>query len=144
MGVGRLEGSGEPEQAYTLATEIFREELQKTSAVSEVAILREERLDESGQIRRLKTRPELIGVGDKLGPGAAEVDLASEPVEGLQLLVKGQEGFMSALAVAPNGGMLRTQNMYIRKLIVGPWAKGKIDIDALVADNVEATAEAVG
>ncbi len=34
--------------------------------------------------------------------------------------------------------------MYIRKLIVGPWAKGKIDIDALVADNVEATAEAVG
>ena len=66
MEVGRLEGAGEPEQAYTLTTEILREELQKTSAVSEVAILREERHDESGQIRRLKTRPELLSVGDKL------------------------------------------------------------------------------
>ncbi|CAN5720272.1 hypothetical protein BH24ACT22_BH24ACT22_04580 [soil metagenome] len=67
LGVARLEGSGAPEKAYTLATEIFREELDKVSAAGEVAILREERLDESGQLRRLKTRPELLSVGDRLG-----------------------------------------------------------------------------
>lgn len=143
LGVARLEGSGAPEKAYTLATEIFREELEKVSAAGEVAILREERLDESGQIRRLKTHPEILSVGDKLGGGTAKVDLAVEPVEGLQLLIKGQEGSISALAVAPGGSMLRTPDMYMRKLIVGPRAKGKIDIDAPVADNIEAIAEAV-
>lgn len=143
LGVARLEGSGSPEKAYTLATEVFREELEKVSAAGEVAILREERLDESGQMRRLKTRPEVLSVGDRLGGDEPEVDLAVEPVEGLQLLIKGQEGSISALAVAPNGSMLRTPDMYMRKLIVGPRAKGKIDIDAPVTDNIEAIAEAV-
>lgn len=144
LGVARLEGSGAPEKAYTSATEAFREELEKVSVAGEVAILREERLDESGQIRRLKTRPEILSVGDTLGGDVPEVDLAVEPVEGLQLLIKGQEGSIAALAVAPGGSMLRTPDMYMRKLIVGPQAKGKIDIDASVADNVEAIADAVG
>lgn len=140
--MARLEGSGTPEKAYTLATEAFREELDKVSLAGEVAILREERLDESGRIRRLKTRPEVMSVGDKLGTGDAETDLAVEPVEGLQLLIKGQEGSISALAVAQHGHMLRVPDMYMRKLIVGPRAKGKIDIDAPVSENIGAIAEA--
>lgn len=143
LGVARLEGSGAPEKAYTLATEVFHEELERVSAAGEVAILREERLDESGRMRRLKTHPEILSVGDRLGGDTAEVDLAVEPVEGLQLLIKGQDGSISALAVAPSGSMLRTPDMYMRKLIVGPRAKGKIDIDAPVADNIEAIAEAL-
>jgi fructose-1,6-bisphosphatase II len=67
-----------------------------------------------------------------------------EPVEGLDLLIKGQEGSMSALAVAPEGTMLRTPDMYMSKLIVGPRSKGEIDIDAPVGENVEAIAKAVG
>ena len=67
LGVARLEGSVASEKAYTLATEIFRGELEKVSAAGEVTILREERLDESGQVRRLKTYPEILGVGDRLG-----------------------------------------------------------------------------
>ena len=144
LAVARLEGSGSPERAYTLATEVFREELEKVSTAGEVAILREERLDESGQVRRLKTHPEILSVGDRLGGDEPGVDLAVEPVEGLQLLIKGQEGSISALAVARNGCMLRTPDMYMRKLIVGPSAKGKIDIDAPVTDNIEAIAEAAG
>jgi fructose-1,6-bisphosphatase II len=139
--VARLEGSGAPERAYTLATETFRGELERAAAAGTVAILREERPGGSGQMRSLKTRPGILSVGDRLGSGDLEVDLAVEPVEGLDLLAKGQGGSISALAAAPKGTMLRTPDMYMSKLIVGPGARGKIDIDAPVAQNIEALAE---
>ncbi len=142
--VARLEGSGAPERAYTLATEAFREELERVPAAGTVAILREQGTDERGQLRALKTRPGILSVGDTLGGGEPEVDLAVEPVEGLQLLVKGQEGSISAVAAAPKGSMLRTPDMYMSKLIVGPRVRGKIDIDAPVSENIGAIAEAMG
>ncbi|HKZ27920.1 MAG TPA: fructose-bisphosphatase class II, partial [Rubrobacteraceae bacterium] len=142
LGVARLEGAGAPEKAYTLATEVFREELGKVSVSGQVAILREERLDERGQVRSLKTRPGILSAGDVLGAGEVEVDLAVEPVEGLHLLTKGQPGAISAVAAAVRGTMLRTPDMYMSKLIVGPRAKGSIDIDAPVAENISAIAEA--
>jgi len=144
LNVARLEGSGTPERAYTLATEVFREELDKVGVSGQVAILREERLDERGEVRRLKTRPGILSVGDTLGSGETAIDLAVEPVEGLHLLTRGQQGAISAVAAAPRGTMLRTPDMYMSKLIVGPYAKGSIDIDAPVAENINAIAEANG
>jgi fructose-1,6-bisphosphatase II len=142
--VARLEGSGAPERAYTLATEAFREELEKVPATGTVAILREERPDEQGRVRALKTRPGILSVGDTLGAGDLALDLAVEPVEGLHLLVKGQQGSIAAVAAAPRGTMLKTPDMYMSKLIVGPRAKGEIDIDAPVSENIAAIAEAMG
>ncbi len=142
--VVRLEGYGTPEKAYTLATEVFREELGKIPVLGQVAILREERRDARGQMHPLKTRPGILSVGDVLGAGETEVDVAVEPVEGLHLLARGQQGALSAVAVAPRGGMLRTPDMYMSKLIVGPRARGRIDIDAPVTENIEAIAKANG
>src|SRR3954452_14305872 len=85
LNVARLEGAGTPEKAYTLATEVFWEELGRVGVSGQVAILREERLDERDQMRPLKTRPGILSVGDSLGFGETEVDLAVEPVEGLHL-----------------------------------------------------------
>ena len=142
--VARLEGAGTPEKAYTLATEVFQEELSRVGVSGQVAILREERLDEKGQMRSLKTRPDILSVGDVLGLGETEVDLAIEPVEGLHLLTRGQQGAISAVAAALRGSMLRTPDMYMSKLIVGPSARGSIDIDAPVDENIHAIAEANG
>ncbi len=142
--VARLEGSGDSERAYTLATEAFREELEKVSISGRVALLREQRLDEKGRVRAPKSQVGILSLGDALGAGGPEVDLAVEPVEGLQLLVKGQEGSISAVVAAPRGSMLRTPDMYMSKLIVGPGARGAIDIDAPVSQNISAIAEAMG
>jgi fructose-1,6-bisphosphatase II len=67
--VARLEGSGAPEEAYTLATEAFRGELEKVPAAGTVAILREQRTDERGRVRALKTRSGILSVGNTLGAG---------------------------------------------------------------------------
>ena len=142
--VARLEGSGDSERAYTLATEAFKEELDKVPISGRVALLREQRMDEKGRVRAPKSHPGILSPGDPLGAGGPEVDLAVEPVEGLQLLVKGQEGSISAVVAAPKGSMLRTPDMYMSKLIVGPGARGAIDIDAPVSENIAAIAEAMG
>ncbi len=142
--MARLEGSGDSERAYTLATETFREELEKVSISGRVALLREQRLDEKGRVRAPKGRAGIFSPGDTVGAGGPEVDLVVEPVEGLQLLVKGQEGAISAVMAAPRGSILRTPDMYMSKLIVGPGARGAIDIDAPVSENIAAIAEAMG
>lgn len=139
-----MEGSGAPEKAYTLATEAFQEQLSRVAISATVAVLREQRTDEKGNVRSLMTRGDILEVGDTLGDGGPEVDLAVEPVEGLRLLVKGQEGSLSAVAAAPVGSMLRTPDMYMRKLIVGQAARGRIDIDAPVSENIAAIADALG
>ncbi len=137
--VARLEGSGSPEEAYTLASKTFREEIDKAEVSAEVVVFREER---PGKGRLL--HPEVLSVGDVLGAGGPEVDIAVEPVEGLTLLTKGLSGSVTAVAVSPRGTMLRTPDMYMSKLIVGPQARGRIDIDAPVGENVRAIAEAMG
>jgi fructose-1,6-bisphosphatase II len=142
--VARLEGSGDSERAYSLATEAFREELEKVAIFGRVALLREQRLDEKGRVRAPKSQAGILSAGDALGAGGPEVDLAVEPVEGLQLLVNGQEGSISAVVAAPRGSMIRTPDMYMSKLIVGPGARGAIDIDAPVSENISAIAEAMG
>ena len=63
--VARLEGSGDPEESYTLATETFRSELEKVPAAGKVAILREQRTDERGRVRSLKRRPGILSVGER-------------------------------------------------------------------------------
>jgi fructose-1,6-bisphosphatase II len=142
--VAHLEGSGDSERAYTLATEAIREELGRVPVAGRVTVLREQRLDEKGRVRAPKSHPGIVSPGDALGTGGPDADLAVEPIEGLELLVKGQEGSISAVAAAPMGGMLRTPDMYMSKLIVGPGARGSIDIDAPVSENIEAIARALG
>ena len=145
--VSPLEGAGAFDRAHELALETLKEELGTMPFRGRVAILREERLNEKGEVHSLIASPSPLKVGDTLGtadPNEGEVDLAVEPIEGLTLLARGQQGSIAALAAAPKGTMLRTPDMYMSKLIVGPNSRGKIDIDAPVADNILAIAEAYG
>jgi fructose-1,6-bisphosphatase II len=97
--VVHFEGSGDPERAHTLATEAFLQESGKVPVAGRVMVLREQRLDEKGRVSAPKSHSGIVGPGDPLGTGWP--GLAVEPVEGLQLLVKGQEWSISAIAAAP-------------------------------------------
>jgi fructose-1,6-bisphosphatase II len=82
--------------------------------------------------------------GAVVGSGGADVDLALDPLEGRGVVARGGNGAMSMIAVGEPGRLLTLPDMYMRKLAVGPRARGSIDLLRPVAHNVEAIAEAFG
>jgi fructose-1,6-bisphosphatase II len=82
--------------------------------------------------------------GAVLGAGGTEVDLALDPLEGRGVVARGGNGAMSMITVGEPGRLLALPNMYMRKLAVGPRARGSIELLRPVADNVQAIADAFG
>jgi len=82
--------------------------------------------------------------GSVLGRGGWNVDLAVDPLEGRGIVARGGNGAMSMIAVGEAGSLVTLPDMYMRKIAVGPRARGKIDINRSIAENVESIAEAFG
>ncbi len=78
------------------------------------------------------------------GAEPAEVDIAVDPLEGTNLVARGQEGAISVLAVAEPGGLLHAPDIYMEKLCVGPAAAGKVRMDFPVAANLRIIADSLG
>ncbi|MCC3355918.1 class II fructose-bisphosphatase [Bacillus sp. REN16] len=87
----------------------------------------------------------MLYIGEKLGKGVGPaIDIAVDPVEGTTLMSNGEENSLSVLAVAKRGSLLHAPDMYMEKIAVGPEAKGKIDINAPISENIQAVAKAKG
>jgi fructose-1,6-bisphosphatase II len=82
--------------------------------------------------------------GAVIGSGGPDVDLALDPLEGRGVVARGGNGAMSMIAVGEPGRLLALPSMYMKKLAVGPRARGSIDLLKPVAENIEAIAEAFG
>jgi len=84
--------------------------------------------------------------GERVGSGKGpEVDVAVDPVEGTNLLAKGIHNSIAVLGVSKRNTMFKPgPAFYMDKLVVGPEAAGKVDLDAPVAENLEAIARATG
>jgi fructose-1,6-bisphosphatase II len=93
-----------------------------------------------------KDEAPMLYIGERLGSGSPpEVDIAVDPVEGTSLLAYGQPGAIAVVAVADRGSLFGTREIvYMEKLAVGENVKGKINLDAPVAENVNSVAEAKG
>jgi fructose-1,6-bisphosphatase II len=87
---------------------------------------------------------ELLPAGTAVGSGGDQVDLALDPIEGAGVVARGGTGAMSMIAVGEPGSLLTLPPMYMRKMAVGPLARGRIDLLAPVGRNIEAIAEAFG
>jgi fructose-1,6-bisphosphatase II len=87
---------------------------------------------------------ELLEAGDKVGRGGEAVDLAVDPLEGSGIVARGGSGAMSMIAAGEPGSLQTLPDMYMRKMAVGPVARGKIDLKRPVAENIQAIAEAFG
>jgi fructose-1,6-bisphosphatase II len=84
--------------------------------------------------------------GERLGTGVSpQVDIAVDPVDGTRLLAQGRANSISTVALAERGSMFDPGPIvYMHKIAVGPEAKGQIDIDAPITDNIKAVARAKG
>ncbi len=86
----------------------------------------------------------VLGAGTQIGAGGEAFDLALDPLEGRGVVARGGTGAMSMLAVGPPGSLLRLPDMYMRRMAVGPRAKGRIDLMQPMAENIAAVADAFG
>lgn len=84
--------------------------------------------------------------GEHVGNGQGlAVDVAVDPVEGTNLLAYGRSNAISVVGLAPKGSMfLPGPSFYMRKLVVPVEAKGVVDLDAPVEDNLRKIAKALG
>jgi fructose-1,6-bisphosphatase II len=87
---------------------------------------------------------EELAAGARIGAGGDPADLALDPLEGSGIVARGGSGAMSMIAAGPSGSFPTLPDMYMRKMAVGPVARGKIDLKRPVAENIEAIAAAFG
>ncbi|MGN6430422.1 MAG: class II fructose-bisphosphatase [Gaiellaceae bacterium] len=87
---------------------------------------------------------EMLGLGQRVGAGGEQVDLALDPLEGRGVVARGAGGAMSMIAVGEPGSLQTLPDMYMRKMAVGPLAREAIDLRRPVADNIRGIARAFG
>jgi fructose-1,6-bisphosphatase II len=103
-----------------------------------------DRLPIRGRVVLGSPEDESLAPGATLGAGGIDVDLALDPLEGRGVVARGGNGAMSMIAVGEPGQLIELPDMYMRKMAVGPRARGAIDLLRPVGENIEAIAEAFG
>jgi len=87
----------------------------------------------------------MLYIGEKVGTGNGDaVDIAVDPIEGTRMTAMGQSNALAVLAVGDQGSFLNAPDMYMEKIAVGPGAKGAIDLNLTLAENLANIANALG
>jgi len=87
----------------------------------------------------------LLYMGETIGAGGIQVDIAVDPVDGVNLCAKALPNALTALAIAKRGSLVRMPAVYMDKIAVGPgYVDGLVDLDAPAAVNIKALADAKG
>lgn len=86
----------------------------------------------------------MLYIGENVGTGNGDaVDIAVDPIEGTRMTAMGQANALAVLAVGDKGSFLNAPDMYMEKLVVGPGAKGAIDLNLPLAENLTSIAMAL-
>ena len=84
--------------------------------------------------------------GEKVGNGSKpDVDVAVDPIDGTRPLAFGRSNSLATVALAPRGTMFDPGPfLYMDKIAVGPEARGRINIEKSITENLHAIAKAKG
>ena len=123
---GRLLGRGQKDAADGLAVDAMRQAFDSVR-ISGTVVIGEGEIDEAP----------MLYIGEHVGAGGPEVDIAVDPIEGTNLIAKGQNGAIAVMAIAEKGGLLHAPDMYMEKLWVGPRGAGAIDITKSLTENIK-------
>ncbi len=88
--------------------------------------------------------PELF-IGEKLGTeNGLEFDIAVDPLECTDSVASGTPNAITVIATGPKGSLFHAPDMYMDKIACGPAAKGVINLDATVRENIAKVAGRLG
>ncbi|SUT92154.1 class II fructose-bisphosphatase [Actinobacillus lignieresii] len=89
----------------------------------------------------------MLYIGEKVGrsqPEDKEVAIAVDPIDGTRMTATGQAGALSVLAAGSKETFLQAPDMYMEKLVVDSEAKGMIDLDLPLEQNIRRVASKKG
>jgi len=130
---GRLMGRGDKEAADQAAVDAMRSVFD-TVSIDGTVVIGEGEMDEAP----------MLYIGERVGSGNEPcVDIAVDPLEGTNLVAKGLPNALSVVAIANRGCFLHAPDVYMDKIAVGPGARGCVNLDAPVAENLGRVAEAL-
>ena len=130
---GRFMGRGDKEGADAAAVNAMRIVLQ-TVDMNGVIVIGEGEKDNAPMLYN----------GENVGNGSApDVDVAVDPIDGTRPLAFGRSNSLATVAIAPRGSMFDPGPfVYMNKIAVGPEAKGMINIEKSITENLRAIAKA--
>ena len=134
LSAGRWMGTGDKTKVDQMAVDAMRQAIDGVD-MNGVVVIGEGEKDEAP----------MLYIGEQVGNGAApDVDVAVDPVDGTRLLANGLPGAIAVIATAERGSMYSAPPgvFYMEKIAVGPMAKGVIDINAPIAQNLRNIAKA--
>ncbi|GIW48682.1 MAG: fructose-1,6-bisphosphatase [Caloramator sp.] len=85
----------------------------------------------------------MLYIGEVLGSGDYEADIAVDPLDGTSFVAKGMPNALAVVAIAEKGSLLHAPDMYMEKLVVGPKARGVVSLDAPLSENIINVAKAL-
>jgi fructose-1,6-bisphosphatase class II len=132
LAAGRWMGKGDRHAADDAAVEGMRQAFNHVDIDGTIVIGEGER-DEAP----------MLYIGEKVGAGGEEIDIAVDPLEGTNLTACGQSNSLAVMAFAPKGTLLHAPDTYMNKVAVGPEAFDVVHIDATPTENVRAVAKAL-
>ncbi len=133
LAAGRWMGRGDKEAADQAAVDAMRLVL-NTIEMDGVIVIGEGEKDHAPMLYN----------GERLGTGRPPlVDIAVDPIDGTTLTALGRSGALSVVALSARNTMFSPGKLvYMDKIAVGPEARGVIDINAPVKENLKAIARA--
>ncbi len=134
LSAGRWMGTGDKTKVDQTAVDAMRQAIDGVD-MNGVVVIGEGEKDEAP----------MLYIGERVGNGTPpDVDVAVDPVDGTRLLANGSPGSIAVIATSERGSMYAAPPgvFYMEKIAVGPIAKGLIDINAPVAENLQSIARA--
>ncbi len=134
IAASRWIGRGKKNDADGAAVEAMRKSFD-TVAINGTVVIGEGEMDEAP----------MLYIGEKVGCGGPQMDIAVDPLEGTSITAKGGQNAIATVALAERGNFLHAPDIYMEKIAVGGGLpEGVVSLDAPVAENLKNLALAKG